>query len=84
MTFISEAAVIEKIENRLKDSGSKARVSVHSDSQSSASVERTVVFKASVALENSEVIVNGMADIGADTDRAISYKGSQVEPANDD
>lgn len=79
MTFASEALVIAAIEERLKLSGSRARVSVHSDQQLSNTVERMAVFKASVALENSEDIVNGMVDIGTDTDRAISYKGSQVE-----
>ena len=83
ISFNSEADVIEKIEERLKSSGSKARVSVHSDQQLSNTVERMAVFKAAVALEGSEAVVNGMSDIGVDMDRAISYKGSQVEPTGE-
>ena len=79
-TFISESLVETKLVERLESVGSKARVSVHSDSQPTNSIERTVIFKAAVALYGSEAIVNKMIDIGTDEDRAISYKGSQVEP----
>ncbi len=82
-TYASEASVISLIEARLLTVGSKARVTVHSDSQGSNTVERTVVFKAAVALEDSEAVVNGMSDIGTDTDRSVSYRGSQVEPTSE-
>ena len=83
MSYVSEASVIDIIKARLLDSNTKARVSVHSDQQLANTVERMVVFKAVVALEDSEAIVNGMADIGTDTDRGISYRGSQVEPTGE-
>ncbi len=82
-SFTSEAEVITNIIDRLKDSGSRARVTVFSDMQGSNTVERVAVFRAAVALEDSEAIVNGMCDIGTDTDRAIFYKGSQVEPTGE-
>lgn len=78
--FKSEAEVTAEIVNRLDAAGSKARVSVHSDTQGANTVERTVIFKAAVALDGSEPMVNAMCDIGTDTDRAITYRGSQVEP----
>jgi hypothetical protein len=82
-TYKTEAEVAEIIKARLSTGNSKARVSVNSDKQSENSVQRTVIFKATVALNDSEAIVNKMADIGADTDRAITYGGSQVEPTNE-
>jgi len=78
-SFVSEAMVETKIVERLATVNSKARVSVHSDSQSPNSIERTVLFKAAVALKGSETVVNAMADIGTDKDRSIVYKGSQSE-----
>ena len=81
-TFPSEQAVIGEISSRLDTAGLQARVSVHSDDQSPDSVIRTVIFKAAIALEGSESIVNQMADIGYDTDRAITYTGSRVEPTD--
>jgi len=80
--YKTEVEVEKKIEDRLKTAGCKSRVSVHSDKQEGNTVERTVLFKVVVALDGSEVIINAMADIGENTDRAITYKGSQVEPGN--
>lgn len=82
-TFTTEAEVVDIIEERLLTADSRARVSVHSDKQSENSVQRTVIFKAVVALDKSEAIVNKMADIGTDTDRAVTYGGSQVEPTTE-
>ncbi len=82
-TLTSEAEIISTIITKLSDIGSKARVTVFSDMQGANTVERVAVFRAAVALEGSEAIVNGICDIGTDTDRAISYKGSQVEPTGE-
>jgi|GEM_PF-5012312 len=82
-TFSTESEVEIIIKDRLLTGNSNARVSVHSDKQSENSVQRTVIFRATVALSNSEAIVNKMADIGTATDRAVTYGGSQVEPTNE-
>ena len=81
--FKTEAEVETLIADRLTDAGSKARVSVFSDEQGADTVVRSVVFKAAVALDGSESIVNAMADIGTQTDRAVSYVGSKVDPTNE-
>ena len=80
-TFKSESEVIQTIGDRLLQHGVKNEVSVHSDTQGENTVVRHTVFKVAVAMSGSSVIVDAMADIGTDTDRAISYKGSQAEPS---
>lgn len=79
MAYQTEAEVIVILSGLLQTAGSNARVSVHSDSQGSNTIERLVIFKAPIGLDGSEAIVNAMCDIGTSTDRGISYRGSQVE-----
>ena len=81
--YVSEAVVTGLIDARLADAGFSAKASFHSDTQSGNTIVRECVFKVAVALENSESVVNALHDIGTDTDRGISYKGSQVEPSNE-
>jgi hypothetical protein len=72
MTYKTESAVIAILENL-----TGARVSHHRDSQPTNTIERKVVFKAVVAAENAESIVNNVCDIGADTSLGIFYVGSE-------
>ena len=78
--YNTESEVIVAIESKLLGADCKSKVTPYSDIQGKNTVERVVVFKASVALKDSETIINNTADIGTDTDRSIRYKGSQVEP----
>ena len=77
--YSTEAEVISIISQKLLSLGTHARVSIFSDTQSPNSVERKSIFKAAVSAEESETVINGMADIGTETDRGIFYNGSQVE-----
>ena len=81
--YLSEAEVIGIINQRLSDAGFSAKASFYSDTQRENTITRECIFKVAVSLTNSESIVNSMHDIGYDTDRGISYKGSQVEPTKE-
>lgn len=82
MTYATELAAETAIKAQLQAVGCNSRVTVHSDQQGENTVQRTVIFKAVIALAGSEAIVNAVCGIGADTDRAILYRGSQVEPGD--
>jgi len=81
-TFPSEQSVIDVIAKKLLTKGMTNSVTVHSDTQDNNTVVRNTVFKVAIAMKDSSVIVDAMADIGTDTDRAIVYKGSQAEPSD--
>jgi len=80
--FSSEAEVISILETKLAEVDCQERVTFHSDTQRENTLERESVFKVAVEMKNSEAVVNHMINIGLDTDRGISYKGSQVEPTD--
>lgn len=79
--YRTEAEVEALIALALLEAGCKSDVSVYSDTQGENTVIRKVVFKAAIALKGSSSIVDAVSDIGAETDRGVRYKGSQVGPS---
>ncbi len=80
MVYASEAEVKAEIVSALSLHVANPVVIFFKDEQGGMTLERTAVFRAAVAADESEAVVNGVCDIGTDTDRGIVYRGSQVEP----
>ncbi|WP_297525127.1 hypothetical protein [Sulfurovum sp.] len=78
--YASEADVISAIRIKIENAGHFAKVGFFSDEQGVETLERLAVFRAAIAMEDSEPVINSVCDIGTDTDRGIRYRGSKVEP----
>lgn len=74
-SYTSESEVIGIIEGIIG-----AKVTHHRDSQATNTLERKAVFKAAIYAEDAEPVVNSAYNIGAATDRSISYVGSETNP----